>query len=56
MRSFDFPCGHPRTEENSKPVYSGGVRCRACQREWERECQKKRRAAKKVLDASGDHG
>ena len=43
-----FPCGHPRTPENIKPMSGRSHgRCRTCQREWERVSQANRRALRK---------
>lgn len=38
-----WPCGHPRTEKNTKNIGASGVRCRECRRRIER-----RSAAKKA--------
>jgi hypothetical protein len=32
-----WPCGHPKTEANSQPVGSAGLRCRVCRRKLARE-------------------
>lgn len=29
-----YPCGHPRTEENSTPVGNGSMRCRECKQAY----------------------
>jgi len=39
-----YPCGHPRTPENSKP-HGNGMACRICRRVIEQRAQAKRRAA-----------
>lgn len=43
----NFACGHPKTPENTKANGRNTVRCRLCQRRWEREASAKRKAAYK---------
>lgn len=42
------PAGHPYSEENTAKVRAGGRRCRTCQRQWQRESNARRAAAKAV--------
>jgi len=43
-----FPCGHPRTLENSASVgIENGIRCRVCRRMISKRSNTKRRQARK---------
>lgn len=41
-----WPCGHPRTEFNTKRVGKAGIRCRICRRKIDRDYRRQRRQAK----------
>lgn len=34
-----WPCGHPRTPENTQPIGKAGTRCRTCRRKLARESE-----------------
>lgn len=36
-----WPCGHPRTEENSQTIGKAGVRCKECRRQIARRWNRK---------------
>lgn len=46
MSGKAWPCGHPRTPENTQKVGVAGVRCRECRRRISREWVCNHRAGK----------
>lgn len=42
-----YPCGHPRTPENSQSIGVAGVRCKACRRRIARESGRRMYHAKR---------
>lgn len=45
-----YPCGHPRTPENTQRVgVSNGVRCRECRRKITREWARRQAEAKRAV-------
>jgi hypothetical protein len=49
-----WPCGHPRTPENTQRLGKAGDRCRICRRRLNAECETRRRAkARKAKTPNG---
>ncbi len=44
-----FPCGHPRTPENSQKAAPNWYRCRTCQTEYRRERRRQEAAMRAIL-------
>lgn len=49
-----WPCGHPKTPENTAPVGSAGFRCRQCRRRIDQDSKKRRK--RNALTADSQKG
>lgn len=46
----EWPCGHPRTSENTQAIGEAGIRCRTCRRTIAREWARKARLRQAILE------
>lgn len=51
LPSRSWPCGHPRTADNTQSVGSAGVRCRECRRVISRNHETRKRLAAAMAPA-----